>query len=333
MGNAQNEFMAGGYVVDNYTPCVSKESQEVNGGLVPVDAAFNEMLHLNRQAVYAGYVDGTLPRYPEFVDNLFKNMAMLWPADVTKVIDDYVMELSQAGVEPTMAAYALKNRLKSLLTPDGSMMHAAIGCAGEGGELLDAVKKVFIYRKDWNAVDKTGQSPLANVLEELGDFRFYYQALLNLLDLNDSDVIAHNYAKLRTRYASGKYSDQQAQARADKAPPAVLSPGPTGVETAEYLAAIPPAVEPAVLAVHAHVDDVACSGCGGAAVVGGWATNALAEMEKQRTQFMQDETAWVAKRAALIEEFTNDINSLSDVEKKRVVAGEIALRTGVVAVK
>ena len=60
---------------------------------------------------------------------------------------------------------------------------------------------------------------LENLLEEMGDFRFYYQKLLNMLGITDADVQAANYVKLAERYASGKYSDVQALARADKDAP------------------------------------------------------------------------------------------------------------------
>lgn len=47
-------------------------------------------------------------------------------------------------------------------------MHAAVGLAGEAGELLDAVKKTWVYGK---RLDRD------NAIEELGDLEFYAEAL------------------------------------------------------------------------------------------------------------------------------------------------------------
>lgn len=86
------------------------------------------------------------------------------------------------------------------------MMHAAIGIAGEGGELLDACKKHWIYNKplDYN-----------NVIEELGDTLFYIQAAANKLGVTIDEIIDLNIIKLRNRYPQG-YTDAAAIARADK---------------------------------------------------------------------------------------------------------------------
>ena len=48
-------------------------------------------------------------------------------------------------------------------------LHAAVGICGEAGELIDAVKKNWIYGADLD---------LENVLEECGDLLFYVAAML-----------------------------------------------------------------------------------------------------------------------------------------------------------
>ena len=103
---------------------------------------------------------------------------------------------------------AFVNRLfaKRNLGADG-LMHAAVGVAGEAGELLDAIKKVWVYSKP---LDRE------NVIEELGDVEFYAQALRSLLDITREETIAANVAKLQRRYPEG-YTDAAAIARADKA--------------------------------------------------------------------------------------------------------------------
>jgi NTP pyrophosphatase (non-canonical NTP hydrolase) len=95
------------------------------------------------------------------------------------------------------------------LTPhQAHLLHMAVGVSGEAGELLDAVKKHCVYQKP---ID------LNHVKEEAGDILFYLTGLLNDIDVSIEDCIKANMDKLSKRYASGKYSNDQAIARADKA--------------------------------------------------------------------------------------------------------------------
>lgn len=97
-----------------------------------------------------------------------------------------------------------------------SMLHAVIGTAGEAGELLDAIKKYAMYNKPMDTERED------NIQEELGDMKFYNQALVNTLnefgtltDFGDSALDKSNRIKLDKRYKKG-YSDKAAQERADK---------------------------------------------------------------------------------------------------------------------
>ena len=86
------------------------------------------------------------------------------------------------------------------------LLHAAIGIAGEAGELLDAVRKhVF----DGKPLDRE------NVIEELGDLCFYLEAAMQVVNAFRYEIEYDNQAKLSKRYEGG-YSDQQAQERKDK---------------------------------------------------------------------------------------------------------------------
>lgn len=98
-------------------------------------------------------------------------------------------------------------RLFKLGSACGDLMHAAAGISGESGELIDAIKKHVVYNKP---LDRT------NVIEELGDLRFYMQAMQNLLGITEQEVMQHNACKLAVRYEGLEYSDEKAQARADK---------------------------------------------------------------------------------------------------------------------
>lgn len=97
--------------------------------------------------------------------------------------------------------------LKSLTKEKIHLWHMITGVSGEAGELTDGLKKHIIYNKP---LDRE------NIVEELGDLRFYMEGIMNELNITHEEIIAHNKAKLSTRYAGLKYSDQAAQDRADK---------------------------------------------------------------------------------------------------------------------
>lgn len=90
---------------------------------------------------------------------------------------------------------------------EAHLIHMAVGVCGEAGELLDAIKKHVIYKKPLD---------LANVVEELGDLEFYLEGLRSALEINRLEVFKVNMEKLSKRYESGRYSNEQAQVRADK---------------------------------------------------------------------------------------------------------------------
>ena len=94
------------------------------------------------------------------------------------------------------------------LTPEqAELLHAAIGLAGEAGELLDTVRKHIF---DGQPLDRD------NVKEEAGDIIFYLEALIQTMQTTVHEIITGNMAKLSKRYEAG-YSDKAAQERADKA--------------------------------------------------------------------------------------------------------------------
>jgi len=96
----------------------------------------------------------------------------------------------------------------SLTFVDCHLLHMILGISGEAGELLDAIKKAVIYRKE---ID------LPNVIEELGDIEFYLEGLRQGLGVSRQQCLDHNIAKLTKRYGE-KYSNEAAQLRKDKQP-------------------------------------------------------------------------------------------------------------------
>ena len=98
--------------------------------------------------------------------------------------------------------------IKQEITPEqANLLHMVIGASGEVGELVDAIKKHVIYQKPLD---------VENVKEELGDLLFYMANLMHSVGLSFEEVLQHNVDKLSVRYSSGKYSNTQAQERADK---------------------------------------------------------------------------------------------------------------------
>ena len=98
--------------------------------------------------------------------------------------------------------------IKRELTPEqASLLHMGCGVSTEANELLDAIKKHTIYQKPLD---------VENVKEELGDLLFYMSNLMQSVGLSFEEVLQHNIDKLSVRYSSGKYSNTQAQERADK---------------------------------------------------------------------------------------------------------------------
>lgn len=91
--------------------------------------------------------------------------------------------------------------------------HAGLGVTGEAGELGDVIKRELIY----NSPVTSEKKPIrTGIIEELGDLRFYMQAVMNLYGVTEQEVLQHNACKLMERYEGLEYSDKKAQNRADK---------------------------------------------------------------------------------------------------------------------
>lgn len=85
--------------------------------------------------------------------------------------------------------------------------HAALGVCGEAGEFADCIKKHLHYSQP---LDR------ANLVEELGDLRFYIQAAQNIWNVTEQEILQANAKKLEKRYKSLAFTEQEAHDRADK---------------------------------------------------------------------------------------------------------------------
>lgn len=100
------------------------------------------------------------------------------------------------------------NKAFENLTPEKAhLLHMAIGLAGEGTEMLQAIVN-HILGADLDT---------ENLVEESGDSLFYLQGIINSLQLMSlaGVALANKVKLLGKRYRKG-YSDAAAQARADK---------------------------------------------------------------------------------------------------------------------
>lgn len=80
------------------------------------------------------------------------------------------------------------------LTKEQSLCNAALGIAGESGELVDLVKKEVFHGVPMDGV---------KLLGELGDVLHYVAWLADEYELTLEDVFNYNLAKLNIRYPDG----------------------------------------------------------------------------------------------------------------------------------
>jgi NTP pyrophosphatase (non-canonical NTP hydrolase) len=83
------------------------------------------------------------------------------------------------------------------------MLHCAIGCSTEAGELLDAFKKHIFYGKPLDKV---------NVGEEIADMMWYITNLARLSGLDVELLLQSNINKLRVRFPD-KFTEEAAANR------------------------------------------------------------------------------------------------------------------------
>lgn len=85
--------------------------------------------------------------------------------------------------------------------------HARGGVCEEAGELSTCLKRHVVYGQELDII---------NLVEELGDLRFFMQAVMNLFNIDEQQVLQRNADKLSKRYKSLAWSGEAATAREDK---------------------------------------------------------------------------------------------------------------------
>jgi len=97
--------------------------------------------------------------------------------------------------------------------------HAKGGVCEEAGELSSWIKHHLTYNESlMKVIEKEGKSQTLYqcIIEELGDIRFYLQAVQQLYNISEQMILQHNADKLGKRYKKLAYTDEAAQDRADK---------------------------------------------------------------------------------------------------------------------
>lgn len=95
---------------------------------------------------------------------------------------------------------ALRTESGNFFTPNERVLHAAMGCVTESGELLDALKKQIFYGRELDVV---------NIKEEAGDILWYLAILFDELDTDFETEMTRVITKLQTRFPD-KFTEDKA---------------------------------------------------------------------------------------------------------------------------
>lgn len=111
------------------------------------------------------------------------------------------MTASQYQMEAVKTLNHSSEIIAERLALNTKLFHALIGISTEAGELQDAFKRFTIYGKELDTL---------NLKEELGDLMWYVVLAADALDLTLPEIFDSNIAKLRKRYPSGFFTEEQA---------------------------------------------------------------------------------------------------------------------------
>ena len=90
------------------------------------------------------------------------------------------------------------NMLKNVKSLNGNLAYAALGLAGEAGEINNKIKKVF--RDNWGEVTEKARQDIKG---ELGDVLWYVAAVSRELGLDMDEIARENIDKLFSRKERG----------------------------------------------------------------------------------------------------------------------------------
>lgn len=87
------------------------------------------------------------------------------------------------------------------------LLHGAIGCCTESGELLDVIKKSLFYKRGLNT---------SHLMEEMGDIFWYLGLMCDELGIAFERIMDMNIKKLKEQYPE-QFTEQDEQNRDYKA--------------------------------------------------------------------------------------------------------------------
>lgn len=95
---------------------------------------------------------------------------------------------------------AIRTESPNFHQPNARILHAAIGCVTESGEMLDALKKQIFYGKELD---------VTNVKEEAGDLCWYLAILFDELGTSFEEEMERVINKLKVRFPE-KFTEDNA---------------------------------------------------------------------------------------------------------------------------
>ena len=127
-------------------------------------------------------------------------------------LDKYMDFADDTCSDPSKEFQAYLERLRSL-NADGCNIErldtAGAGLTAEAGEFNEIVKKIKFQGKPWNEANKD------HLIKELGDVLWYAAQAAHALDVTLDHVFYINALKLADRYASGAFSIEESENRAE----------------------------------------------------------------------------------------------------------------------
>jgi len=91
-----------------------------------------------------------------------------------------------------------KTITKKFDDPEKEMMTWGLGISGEAGDVAGCIKKTC----------SQGDDQKAGIRENLGDVLWYIAAICNTYGWNLEDIFSENVSKLRKRYPTGSFREQ-----------------------------------------------------------------------------------------------------------------------------
>jgi len=159
-----------------YKEYLEKSGRTLSGGFHNAD---NEVVQ--------AYFNSTIQQYLDAIKKL----------DMLKKIIFYGKNIEiEAIISPNQPDY-----LKHLTKEQQNILHAAIGYAGESGEILKEVVESFQEKREFDVV---------NISEEIGDSEWYKAIFLRDFNLDNSNILAQNIAKLEKRYKDNIFKKEEA---------------------------------------------------------------------------------------------------------------------------